>query len=471
MPNQTPAVKAIPIVILAGQSNANNPDIIKATFERVAAVGGLMVQFAANGSPLSSRLDTGGGDWSAGSGAQEGELLRALCAQVAGMLDPKSPSYVPGAYLQSMIWIHGGADTFRTESANGYQANLAALNHTVTEQLGAHELVIAAMADASLSGRELSQDRAALWLKVQAAQVALAASDPHIHLIDPDSVAAQHGLTGAQMFRSDYVHYSTRTPFAGLLGQALAEKALPTALALHSLRDQTAPIISYRHGSNGDDRIVLPTSEITQVWGGNGTDSVLLAPRALGVEVMATGRFDLCVTGVAGGPKLYIDLIAIEKLTLTAGNDTATMGAGLTALNTRGGKDRVTGSAAADTIWLGTGADRANGLAGHDKIYGGYGRDSLFGGAGDDILQGGAGSDSLFGGDGADHFVFAPNCGSDVITDFEIGVDRISLTGLNWGQLVLSEVGENTIITATGLKITLSDTALAQISHDDFVFG
>ncbi len=57
------------------------------------------------------------------------------------------------------------------------------------------------------------------------------------------------------------------------------------------------------------------------------------------------------------------------------------------------------------------------------------GNDVLVGGAGNDLIFGQGGNDTLTGGEGADTFVFSmfTDNGNDVITDFEVGVDRIML--------------------------------------------
>jgi Ca2+-binding RTX toxin-like protein len=82
------------------------------------------------------------------------------------------------------------------------------------------------------------------------------------------------------------------------------------------------------------------------------------------------------------------------------------------------------------------GADTLNGGGGSDILRGGRSADKLFGGAGDNILIGGAGKDKLNGGTGSDPFVFnraphSPNSSDrDVIQDFELGIDRIDLSGV-----------------------------------------
>lgn len=67
-------------------------------------------------------------------------------------------------------------------------------------------------------------------------------------------------------------------------------------------------------------------------------------------------------------------------------------------------------------------------------LQGNAGNSWLRGGAGDDTLRGGPGQDTLTGGGGADVFVFTPvdvrtyvSGATDLVTDFQTGVDRISL--------------------------------------------
>ncbi len=83
------------------------------------------------------------------------------------------------------------------------------------------------------------------------------------------------------------------------------------------------------------------------------------------------------------------------------------------------------------------GNDSIDGLAGNDVIYGYDGVDTLKGGTGNDVLIGGRGRDTLSGGAGADRFVYedvldsTPGNGRDAILDFEKGVDRIDLSGMD----------------------------------------
>lgn len=86
----------------------------------------------------------------------------------------------------------------------------------------------------------------------------------------------------------------------------------------------------------------------------------------------------------------------------------------------------IYGNAANNTLAGGDGNDSLQGRDGNDVLYGGAGSDWLTGDNGDDRLVGGGGIDALVGGAGSDVFVFA-ELGSDGISDFASGADRIEL--------------------------------------------
>jgi Ca2+-binding RTX toxin-like protein len=99
--------------------------------------------------------------------------------------------------------------------------------------------------------------------------------------------------------------------------------------------------------------------------------------------------------------------------------------------------------------------------------------ETLVGGAGADILRGGAGADTLIGGGGADTFVFAAGHGADRITDFQSGVDRLLLDGIDAAALraVAATVGG-----VTGTQITHGTDSIflagvTSLSAGDLVFA
>ena len=94
-----------------------------------------------------------------------------------------------------------------------------------------------------------------------------------------------------------------------------------------------------------------------------------------------------------------------------------------------------------------TGPTEIIGRAGDDAIVGGAGADTIRGDDGADVLVGGAGADALIGGQGADQMtggaaadVFVFRAGeetgfaADFITDYELGVDSLSLQGFGFSS-------------------------------------
>jgi serralysin len=107
-------------------------------------------------------------------------------------------------------------------------------------------------------------------------------------------------------------------------------------------------------------------------------------------------------------------------------------------LATTGSVARRGGDGGIDFLFGDNGNDVLNGGIGNDKLQGGLGADTLLGGVGDDVLTGGPGRDVLVGGRGADKFVFnaltqsgATVQTADVIRDFQNGIDKIVLTGID----------------------------------------
>ncbi|MGR3721913.1 calcium-binding protein, partial [Abyssibius alkaniclasticus] len=132
-----------------------------------------------------------------------------------------------------------------------------------------------------------------------------------------------------------------------------------------------------------------------------------------------------------------------------------------------------------ETINGGRGRQTLVGTAGDDIINGFGGRDILDGGAGNDVLIDGRGRDSLTGGDGADIFQFREDGQRDVITDFQIGIDRIDLSdfsmfysiydigfkSLKNGIMLTVNNDEIRVMTDDGSSLTASD-----FLADDFIF-
>ena len=139
------------------------------------------------------------------------------------------------------------------------------------------------------------------------------------------------------------------------------------------------------------------------------------------------------------------------------------------------GKDTLNGAAGDDILLGGDGKDRLLGGNDNDTLFGGDGKDSLLGGDGDDsllgedgkdTLSGGNGHDTLTGGDGSNVFAIDLGQGSDVITDFELGSDRLALgSDLEYDSLTFSG---HTISFEDEVLATLDGVNTEHLTVDDF---
>jgi hypothetical protein len=196
------------------------------------------------------------------------------------------------------------------------------------------------------------------------------------------------------------------------------------------------------NAGNGDDVFsLIPVSKfaVHALNGGNGTDTLDLSATTTANSV------DLSA-GFATGSQIELELlISIEKVIGGSGNDT------------------IVGSGVAN--WLD----------------GGAGRDTIRAGNGNDTIIGGSGNDALTGGGGSDTFIFHPNFGKDIITDFQIGGataatthDVLDLRGLGFASIqdVLNHTdpGVNAVIHVGADDITLSGVTRAQLAAHQFDF-
>mgnify|MGYP005703318555 FL=1 len=131
--------------------------------------------------------------------------------------------------------------------------------------------------------------------------------------------------------------------------------------------------------------------------------------------------------------------------------------------------DNLVGFMANDLIYGNRSDDNVFGDDGNDLLYGGKGNDIINGGAGADMIYGNLGDDILIGGLGGDRFNFRSNDGNNIITDFEDGIDVIGLDrGLGFQQLTISQIGNDTRISANQLSIVLQGIKESDITLEDF---
>ncbi|MDP3223674.1 MAG: calcium-binding protein, partial [Rubrivivax sp.] len=193
-------------------------------------------------------------------------------------------------------------------------------------------------------------------------------------------------------------------------------------------------------GGSGTDTVsyATATSAVTvslaiagaQATGGSGTDTLS------GFENLTGSAFNDNLTGNAGANVLDGGLGA-DTMTGGDGNDVYFYdNAGDTIIETStGGIDEVRtfgslvlGANLENLTLMTTGAADGYGNGLDNRLTGGAGANILSAGAGTDTLVGGAGNDTLTGGSGNDTFVLNSLIGSDTITDFTSGSDKISIS-------------------------------------------
>jgi Ca2+-binding RTX toxin-like protein len=187
---------------------------------------------------------------------------------------------------------------------------------------------------------------------------------------------------------------------------------------------------------NGDDRLYGNEANDTLTGGdGNdiieGGDGIDTVNGGAGNDTLNGGNGVDIVSGGAGDDMLRyqgdvfdggdgvdtLDCLFFGALTINLVDGTGTFGAQITNV------ENVIATFNADTL---IGSDVAN------RLDGSSGNDTISGGGGDDVLIGGAGTNTLTGGAGADTFVlmdtYSNGFGVETITDFEVGVDTISVS-------------------------------------------
>ncbi len=128
-------------------------------------------------------------------------------------------------------------------------------------------------------------------------------------------------------------------------------------------------------------------------------------------------------------------------------------------------------------------SDRLFGGKGANTLIGREGNDELFGGDGNDTLSGGEDANTLYGQGGADIFQISPQSGDvseDRIGDFQVGVDKIDVSGLGITsfeqlKLIFETNGKDTFFDAywgyEAHRVELTGVAPGKLSAGDFIFA
>lgn len=196
-----------------------------------------------------------------------------------------------------------------------------------------------------------------------------------------------------------------------------------------------------------------PPPGLPQITGTSGNDN--LAGTAAAEELIGLAGADVLngrggndrMIGGTGDDRHYVDdagdvviELAGEGYDRTYGTISFALADNVEAGAARGGSDiDITGNGLAN--WI-------TGNGGGNVLLGGAGADRLIAYAGSDTLNGGADHDILEGGTGADVFAFDAGTGTDLITDFEAGIDLIDVTslGIAYADMTIVNSGARAIV-------------------------
>ena len=197
------------------------------------------------------------------------------------------------------------------------------------------------------------------------------------------------------------------------------------------------------NGDAGNDRLILGSAATgSSINGGADTDTLVITHSVsslaglVGIEALELNNgAGLTITGAQ-----FTNGLARNTAISGTGAITVNMDAGINFLSQNftfagsGVTVNVNGTSGTDIIKSGTGVHIVNAGDGNDQIRGGTSADTINGGAGDDKIIGNTGADVITGGSGSDQFryLFAGDtllgAGADLITDYEIGMDRLNFS-------------------------------------------
>jgi Ca2+-binding RTX toxin-like protein len=212
------------------------------------------------------------------------------------------------------------------------------------------------------------------------------------------------------------------------------------------------------YAESGNDSITL----------GNGNNTVFAAN---GNNSIAIGDGNNSVNAGSGDDSI---ILGNGKNTVFAGDGKNTVNAGF-------GDDTIYGGSLADIIYAGAGdnivfaREGQNTVVtgdGKDTIYSGSGRDfiassggddTIFAGAGNNWINAGTGNNTIYSGNDQDLFILSVGAGLDTIKNFEVGKDKLGLTGgLQVDQLLISQINGGGFF-GTQIGIRGSDEILARL--------
>jgi Ca2+-binding RTX toxin-like protein len=215
-------------------------------------------------------------------------------------------------------------------------------------------------------------------------------------------------------------------------------------------------------GSGHDTITTTAVNGANIILAGAGNNTITTTTTGLGSTKIVTleGNDTITTTNVGFGTSTVLSGAGNDTITTGAGADLVVSGAGNDTVTTTGGDDIVFGGAGNDTVTTGEGADIVLSGGGDDIIAAGAGDDIVFSGDGDDSINAAAGADIIVSGAGndiirlglgdgnIDTVIFGLNAasnGSDTITQFTTGVDKLNLEALTTQTATTAVAGTLTV--------------------------
>lgn len=240
-------------------------------------------------------------------------------------------------------------------------------------------------------------------------------------------------------------------------------------------------------GTDGDDVFVGSAGDDVIV-GGDGTDIIDYSDLDAPISISSAGGLDkgdlgtdtLGTFDVAAGEIAVVETVIGDKGEQNVVDSTSVQGAVATDVNLATGAYTGTivedtgGFSAGDTFSLTLenfvdvlGSDNDDQIVGSRQdnlLTGAAGEDVIEGGSGEDTINGGTDDDVLTGGSGADVFEFVEGDGTDVVTDFDVGVDALTFSGVDASDIEVATDGTDTTITYGDSEIVLTDVVEEDLS-------
>ncbi len=269
-----------------------------------------------------------------------------------------------------------------------------------------------------------SQDHAYV---VTAAQLLAGYSDPDGDALSVAGLAADHSTVV-----DNHDGTFTVTPVVGFSGALGLSYAISDGQGGMLAAGETISFDAFNHKQTGSSKTMdhLVGSRGDDSLNGAGGDDTL--DGGAGNDTLQGGVGNDVMHGGAGNDTYYVDsaLDVVSETTIDGiddgGNDRVfstvdyTLGQFVESLNLDGtGNISGIGNSLQNNIYGNGGDNFLSGMNGNDVLKGMGGNDTLSGGKGNDILEGGSGADTFV-------FLAASANGTDRITDFEHGIDRLS---------------------------------------------